>query len=156
MNRTLACPTDESLKSLLKGSLTGPLVELLASHLENCPACTRRAEQFRLEDEYATLLRKEKEKQLTAQEAQELAELRVRMLSLKETLTNSNNPTLVNPDRNRETPRELRAQPGEVGTALGSGPAAARTTRPGKVALWLTVMALLAALAIGAWFWLGR
>src|SRR5262245_33769714 len=112
MNRTLACPSDENLKNLLKGSMTGPLVELLASHLENCQKCGKRAEQFRLEDEYATLLHKEKERPLTAQEAQELAELRIRMLSLKETLTNSNNPTLVNPGNNKDTPRELTARPG--------------------------------------------
>lgn len=152
MNRTLACPTDESLKNLLKGSLTGPLVELLATHLENCANCTRRAEQFRMEDDYATLLRKEQERQLTAPEAQELAELRSRMLSLKETLTNTANPTVVNPRPNRETPRELRAQPAPHDAATFIQPAGARAT-PGQQSrrlLWGTVA--IGAVAVAAYF----
>jgi hypothetical protein len=152
MKRTLACPTDESLKNLLKGHLTGPLVELLASHLENCTNCTKRAEHFRLEDDYATLLRKEKEHQLSAQEAQELADLRMRMLSLKETLTNSTNPTLVNPGNNRDTPRELRSHPSETEAAPRRGNIA-DTNRSGKW-LWLLLLAVGVAVAVGVGFWL--
>lgn len=152
MNRTLACPTDDSLKNLLKGVLTGPLVELLATHLENCAKCVKRAEQFRMEDEYAMLLRKEKERQLTPQEAQELAELRMRMLSLKETLTNASNPTLVNP--NRDTPRELQAHGMQLSSSESGSPGVV-SSRAGRAALWIglaLVLAIVAAVVTWACF----
>jgi hypothetical protein len=154
MNRTLACPTDDSLKNLLKGNLTGPLVELLASHLENCPGCVKRAEQFRMEDEYAMLLRKEKERPLTAQEAQELAELRGRMLSLKETLTNATNPTLVNP--NRDTPRELQAK-GMKLSSTSTRTEAVASRGSSQTGLWIGIIVVLVVIAVAAgWLAFGR
>jgi hypothetical protein len=151
MNRTLACPSDDNLKSLLKGNLSGPLVELLASHLENCSQCGKRAEQFRMEDEYAALLHMQKERPLTPQEAQELAELRSRMLSLKETLTNASNATLVNPGNSKDTPREL-IYPGQLPAKQPSG--AAQGGARWGIVLGVVAVIIVGALLAGWWFWL--